>query len=622
MKARILEGTLAAAGIALMTVGISAHFRALAAPTSRATWGSEATPAAAAPRPTTFAIVDARVFDGTAVLERATVLVESGVIKAVGPGISVPKEVPVVNGYGKTLLPGLIDAHTHAFQDALERALVFGVTTEVDMFTDARFAADRRAEQKRGLVTSRADLVSAGTLATAPGGHGTEYGIPIPTLTRPDEAQAFVDARVAEGSDFIKIIYDDAASYGLKLPTLTRETMTALVAAAHQRGKLAVVHVSTGRAAREALAAGADGLAHIVADVPAGDELVALARQRGAFVIPTLTVIASTTGDTSVARALSVDPSLAIYVGSSERRSLDAEFPAPLKGTGGMLRARALVGALKAAAVPILAGTDAPNPGTAHGLSLHEELELLVGAGLSPIEALAAATSIPARTFGLSDRGRIAPGMRADLLMVDGDPTRAIAATRRIAAIWKGGVAVERKPALPEPAGARVNTNGLVSDFETDTATGFGFGWQISTDSMMGGASEAAMRVVQGGAQGSRRSLEVAGSIKPGSMYPWAGPMFFPGQQPMTPANLSRFATLAFWTKGDGGTYRVLAFASRLGRIPAEQRFVADPEWREVVMPLSGFGNGMDGSDLQGLLFSASAGQATFRLQIDDVRFR
>ena len=84
---------------------------------------------------------------------------------------------------------------------------------------------------------------------------------------------------------------------------------------------------------------------------------------------------------------------------------------------------------LKAANVLILAVTDAPNPGTMHGASIHRELELLVQAGLTPLEALASATSVPAAIFGLADRGRIAPALRADLLLVQGDPTADIQAT-------------------------------------------------------------------------------------------------------------------------------------------------------------------------------------------------
>ena len=624
MKPTAGELALGVIGLALMATGIYGHGRVTTRPhdstTSQAPAAANTATTSSGTTPT-FAIVDARVFDGRDVLERATVLVEKGRIAGVGPDLRVPAGVQVVSGFGKTLLPGLIDAHVHAYDDALQRGLVFGVTTEIDMFTDARFAASQRAEQQKGLVATRADLVSAGTLATAPKGHGTEYGIVIPTLTKPGEARAFVDARIAEGSDFIKIIDDDAASYGLHVPTLDSATIRALIEAAHARHKLAVVHVSTVAAARDVIAAGADGLAHIPADAAADPELVALLQRTHAFVIPTLSVVASTAGDRESVESLAADAALRPFISDSERRTLNASFPSTLLVRGGLARATALTRSLIPAGVRLLAGTDAPNPGTAHGVSLHGELELLVRAGLTPTAALAAATSEPAAVFGLADRGRIAPGLRADLLLVDGDATRDVRTTRRIAMVWKGGVAVARGTATTQVA-AKVETNGLVSDFEGNLDVGFGAGWQISTDSMLGGSSEATMRIVPDGANGSRGSLEIRGHMKPGAMFPWAGPMFMAGATPMAPVDLSRFSGVSFWTKGDGGTYQVMLFASSLGRIPAVRTFVAGSDWKQVVIPFSAFGRGIDGNGLQALLISGGAGQADFRLQVDEVRFK
>jgi len=100
--------------------------------------------------------------------------------------------------------------------------------------------------------------------------------------------------------------------------------------------------------------------------------------------------------------------------------------------------------AMAARRVPILAGTDAPVPGATYGASLHSELQLLVRAGLTPTQALIATTSAPAGAFGLSDRGRIAPGLRADLVLVEGDPTTDILHTRRIVTVWKRGVEATR----------------------------------------------------------------------------------------------------------------------------------------------------------------------------------
>jgi imidazolonepropionase-like amidohydrolase len=117
-----------------------------------------------------------------------------------------------------------------------------------------------------GGANDRADLFSAGVLATAPGGHGTEYGFPIPTISTPDSAQAFFDARIAEGSDYIKIVYDDGSAFSIRWPSIDEATLRALINAAHRRNKLAVVHVSRASAARTALDARADGLMHMFVD--------------------------------------------------------------------------------------------------------------------------------------------------------------------------------------------------------------------------------------------------------------------------------------------------------------------------------------------------------------------
>ena len=278
------------------------------------------------------------------------------------------------------------------------------------------------------------------------------------------------------------------------------------MAAAHKRGKLAVVHVSTEAGAREAIEAGADGLVHIFSDRAPEPGFAALVARHKAFVTPTLTVVESTTG-TASGKALPDDPRLSPYLRADEvaepgqvvpRRKLDFKH------------ALAAVGQLAKAGVPILAGTDAPNPGTTHGASLHRELELLVSAGLSPTEALAAATATPARIFGLKDRGRIAPGLRADLVLVKGDPTTDILATRDIQRVWKLG---------QESAGARRWTGrqaprrpsrrprpGLGRDQRLrgrHPAVRFGSPWTDSTDQLAGGKSVVQKEVVDGGADGS-----------------------------------------------------------------------------------------------------------------------
>ena len=572
-------------------------------------------------------IKGAKVFDGSASLGTRDVLIRDGRIASVAATIPTPAGATIVNATGMTLLPGLIDSHAHAFGDALEQALVFGVTTEIDMFAEVNDARQKRAEQQKGNVATRADIYSAGTLVTAPKGHGTEYGMTIPTISSPDSAQAFVDARIAEGSDFIKIVYDDGAAYGSPIPTISRETLKAVIDAAHKRGKLAVVHVGQADFARHALEAGADGLVHLFTDKSPDAGLGKLAASKKAFVIPTFTVLTSVTGRPG-AGDLFADSTLSRYVSMSGRGTIGSAFPfnpagRPPRTVGVAVEA---VKQMLVAGVPILAGTDAPNPGTAHGIAMHKELEYLVNAGLSNTQALAAATSLPAKVFSLNDRGTISVGKRADLLLVRGDPVADIKATRAIEGIWKGGARVDRESfaktiaaAVAEEAKPR---SGPVSSFDDGTTkSAFGTGWTITTDQIAGGKSTGDMKVVDGGGAGTAKSLLVTGSIAGPLPFAWAGVMFFPGAQPMSATNLSGARGIEFWAKGDGRTHHVMIFSQRRGRSPITRDFVAGAEWTRIVMPFADF-DGIDGSDVMAIGFTGGPTPGPISFQIDEVVLR
>lgn len=576
----------------------------------------------------TWLIRDARVFDGEQMHARRSVLIKDDKIVDADFRGGVPAGAHVVEGAGRTLLPGLIDAHVHAYRH-FELPLMFGVTTQIDMFTGVEamqaISGKMRANDNHG----QADMYSAGTLVTAPGGHGTEYGMAIPTLSRPEDAQAFVDARIAEGSYFIKIVME-GGSPGHPTPTLDLPTVKAVIAAAHARGKLVAVHVSNLADARAALEAGADGLAHLFngPGLSAGElaAFVQLAKQKHAFVIPTLSVLESIAG----LREEDVlgDAALAAL--------LTKEQMAPLKATYGsqanaklMISPQQVVAALGKAGVPLLAGTDAGNTGTQYGASLLHEVRSLEQAGLTPRQALTAATSAPARAFRLADRGRIAKGYKADLLLVQGDAGSDVGALRNIVEVWKDGdvvsplrkaqqdkvaqeLAPRAQPPMALPAGGRI------SQFTADKlASPIGAGWAPSTDQFAGGKSTVELKVQEPGADG-QRPVAVSAKVLPGFAYPWAGLAFMPGAQIMLPADLSGAKVLRFRVKGDGRRYNVAVLSSGLN-IPVSQGFEASAEWKEVALPFERF-KGIDFGAVTMIAFNAGPALGEYQFQIADVR--
>jgi imidazolonepropionase-like amidohydrolase len=407
--------------------------------------------------PPTLAIQGARVFDGEKLLGPSTVLLRNDRILAIQDAPRASEGVEVIRCEGCTLLPGLIDSHTHLNTEReLRQALVFGVTTELDLYTflPPALQTELREDLRAGRRTDLADFRMATTPVTCPGGFGLLFNPEIPTLDAASGAPAFVDARLAEGADYIKIMFDDGHLFGGDLPNLTDELLRATVQATHARGKLAVAHVTARREAYAAVEAGVDGLAHVFVDELPDEPLTSHAAERGVFLIAALTQWQGMLEGPSGAE-LADDERFTPYLhpGAIENLKRPANLAGEVHGT--FENALETVRRFHAGGVSVLAGTDAPNAGTAHGLSMHRELELLVQAGLTPTEALATATAQPADEFGLDDRGRIAPGLRADLLLVRGDPTTDILATREIVAIIRGGVLVDREAFATEIASSQ-----------------------------------------------------------------------------------------------------------------------------------------------------------------------
>ncbi len=350
-----------------------------------------------------------RVFDGRELRGPTTVVIEGGIVGNDSAGARV------IDAGGATLLPGLIDAHVHLLnEEHLQQLAAFGVTTALDMGAWPPSMVDSLRNR-----TGMADIRSAGIPATTAGSaHSHLPGYPAGELVDgPAGAARFVTDRIAEGADYIKLIAD--------IPGPDQETLDALVATSHQRGKRTVAHAVSTAALDMALQAGVDMVTHVPLDRRLTESTAARILAQKCASIPTLTMMKGIV-DRSAAAAASQPEGVAAAGPNYEA-------------------ARGSVAELHRAGVPILAGTDAnAGPGIPfsprHGESLHEELELLIDAGLSTVEALRAATVLPAQYFGLHDRGVIEPGRRADLVLIDGDPIADIRATRLIRRVWCAGV--------------------------------------------------------------------------------------------------------------------------------------------------------------------------------------
>lgn len=363
-------------------------------------------PAATDYGPGKTALVNVRVFDGQRLRAPSTVVIDG---ERIGTGTDT-SGARVVDGRGGVLLPGLIDAHIHLNGlDTLEQLTDHGVTTALDMGTwPASTVTALRG--RAGLTDIRSSGIGASSAVSV---HGQRPGRPPEgVVAGPGDVSGYVADRVAEGADYVKVIID--------LPGFDQPTLNALVAAAHEQGRLAVAHAASFEAVAMAQAAGVDAVTHVPLDRPLDGAAAALMLAEGRVVIPTLTMM--------------------------EGIAANARRPRHSAGDGpSYSAARESVGLLYRAGVPVLAGTDANKalgvPASPEfGDSLHRELELLVDAGLSTVDALRAATVLPARHFGLTARGTIEAGMRADLVLIAGDPVADITATRRIAQVWCAGV--------------------------------------------------------------------------------------------------------------------------------------------------------------------------------------
>jgi imidazolonepropionase-like amidohydrolase len=313
---------------------------------------------------------------------------------------------------------------------------------------------DLRDEQRRGAIDG-ASLFTAGRGIGVP-----EAAPPVPVAPdqvyrpqTPAEAIAAVRATAAHRPDFLKLWVDDV--YG-RFPKMKGEVYQAAIDEAHRNGIKVAAHVFYLADAKALLASGVDALAHSVRDQPVDAELISLMKKRGAFYVATFTVDEasflfaddpSQLDDPFLAGA--VGPGLLKQWASPEYRNKVVSDPNTPKIKAALANGMRNLKALHDAGVRVAFGTDSgAQPARIPGWAEHHELELMVRAGLKPMDALVAATHGSAAMLGASDRGTLEKGKSADFIVLSADPLEDIRNTRRLVSIWHGGREIKPRVAV------------------------------------------------------------------------------------------------------------------------------------------------------------------------------
>jgi len=426
-----------------------------AAPPSRPVFAPRLATAIAATACLTAPALPAQTSDSTLLVRNVTlihpetgatpgvdILVAGNRISAVGPtgSLAAPIATRSIDGSGRFAIPGLWDMHVHlsvAGESALPQFVAHGVLGVRDMGSDPweplrRYRNEALAGRRIG-----PRIAIAGPIVDGP---TPSWPLRI-TAESPEQGRAAVDSLAVAGTDFVKVHAQ-----------LDRPTYFAIAQHARRLGMPFAGHVPNGVTGLEALAAGQRSLEHLTGIPPAGtpafDSTAKALVERGAWVTPTLLVYWNLTHREDA--AVRNDPRIAT-ISESAREFWETQK----QGWSGDLSdaimqrmlasMRSSTGALASAGVKLLAATDLAFVFTYPGSSLHDELGLLVEAGLSPLQAIAAATVEPARFLGRErELGLIAPGWFADLVLLDADPLADIANTRRIAAVIANGRLFER----------------------------------------------------------------------------------------------------------------------------------------------------------------------------------
>jgi imidazolonepropionase-like amidohydrolase len=392
----------------------------------------------------TYLLHPAQLFDGVNPQPHPgwSVLVEGDKIAAVGPNVAAPADAKVIDLPGATLMPGMIEGHSHIFLHPynetlwddqvlheplalrtaravvhVRKTLDAGFTTERDLGTEGAGYADVGIKQAidQGIIPGPRLLVAtkANVARGAYGPKGFEPGVAVPQgaeeISGADEMTKAARDQIAAGADVIKMYADYHYLPGEpSRPTMTEAEMAAGVAVAHDAGRLAAAHATTAEGMRRAAMAGVDTIEHGYGGTP---EVFKLMHDKGIALCPTL----------------GASEAYARYF-----QGWNGQEPAP---ESVQENRRSFQLAMKAG-VPICMGGDVGV--FAHGQNWLE-MEAMQHAGMAPAQVLIAATSGNARIFHLADRGAIRPGLLADLVAVDGDPSRDVSAVEHVRMVMKGG---------------------------------------------------------------------------------------------------------------------------------------------------------------------------------------
>jgi imidazolonepropionase-like amidohydrolase len=442
------------------------------------------------PRPTlaqngNLAIANATLIDGTGAAARAnvTILIRDGRIARVidADKAVVPDGTRVIDATGKFVIPGLADMHVHfgtggllpfdslTVDRVLRQFLFYGVTTIFNVGATGGSLEDvlhlRALQAERRLPGPR--IYATGGLLTVPGSHPIATIMDLPegadsatydwsrrgvwVVRTPDDVRQTVRRLAAAGMDGIKIVIESGPkAFGDDHPQMPPDVVAAAVEEATLHGLPVFAHATSLDELEEAVAYHVHGVMHLVDDPEApGGKLLAVMAKESVYCVPTLSLFiwAGTWGAPS---QILTDPFLRSGVEARVIKSLVESPLAPKQPPSRDEWAwrRGLLGALKSvhdAGVPIVGGSDTGNPFVFPGYSMHQELELMVEAGLTPMEALVSATRRAAEMVKAGDTfGTVEPGKRADLLILGSDPLEDIRNTRTLEVVMHGGEIVDR----------------------------------------------------------------------------------------------------------------------------------------------------------------------------------